>query len=223
VPLISIPLIDQGLCLLFGRRSRWFQLHSAINAIVVSIIYKDVIDLFIDPIANNRLVDTKIDCYYIIFLHLYHLFITKNLTFMDYFHHIVFVGIGCAPGFLIYNNNLVRLSSFAACGLTGTIEYFTLALVKHKKLNSLTQKNISSYLYNYVRYPLSIYSILAIYIVYINNPLIVTNTWLLMYVTFIIFLNGSFYNKLTIENYIIHKMIERNKINNNINLDKQYN
>ena len=94
IPLISIPIIDLILCLLFGTRSRWFQLHSTINAIIVKIIYKDVIDLYINPIINNKLLDSKIDCYFIIFLHIYHLIIMNQLTFMDYFHHIIFVGLG---------------------------------------------------------------------------------------------------------------------------------
>ena len=110
----------------------------------------------------------------------------------------------------MYNNNLMRLSIFASCGLTGIIEYFTLALVKHKKLNILTQKKLNAYMYNYLRYPLSIYSIIAAYMVYIHNPFIIDNVWIFIYINLIIFLNGSFYNKLTIENYIKYKLIKEN-------------
>jgi len=209
IPLITIPIIDLILCLIFGTLSRWFQLHSVINAIIVSIIYKDIIELYINPL-NNKLVDTKLDCYYVIFLHIYHLFISKQLSFMDYFHHIIFIGFGCGPAFLTYNNNLMRLSLFASCGFTGAIEYFTLALVKHKKLNVLIQKKLNAYMYNYLRYPLSMYSIIATYIVYRQNPFLIDNLWLFTYINLMIFFNGSFYNKLTIENYIEYKLIKMN-------------
>ena len=146
IPLITIPTIDLVLCKIFGTISRWFQLHSVINFIIVSIIYRDVIRLYINPLQYNRLVDTKIECYYILFLHIYHLFM-KKLSFMDYFHHIVFIGAGFLPGILLSNSNLTRLVSFSGCGLTGVIEYATLALVKHKRLDYLTQKKINSYIY----------------------------------------------------------------------------
>ena len=209
IPLISIPALDFMLCILFGIQTRWFQLHSVVNGIIVCIVYQDVISLYINPIANNGIMNSKLDCYYIIFLHIYHLFISSNLTFMDYFHHGLFIGGGCIPAFLFFNSNLVRLASFAGCGLTGCVEYFTLALVKHNKLKSLTQKKISSYMYNYVRYPLSLYSIMAIYIVYLYDTPQNINPYLLIYVNLIIFFNGAFYNKLTIENYIEHKNIKQ--------------
>ncbi len=206
IPLISIPAIDLILCLFFGTKTRWFQLHAAINAVIVSIIYDDVIKLYINPIENQGTVTSQMDSYYIIFLHVYHLFISKNITFMDYFHHGLFIGAGFIPAFLFYTSNLIRLASFAGCGLTGCLEYTSLALVKHNKIAALTQKNFSSYLYNYVRYPLSLYSMMAIYLVYSQDTTQTTNPILLTYINLIIFFNGAFYNKLTIENYITHKL-----------------
>ena len=127
---------------------------------------------------------------------------------MDYFHHILFVGFGCIPSYVFYNSNLMRLVSFASCGLTGSIEYFTLALVKHNYLSSLKQKCINSYIYNYLRYPLSIYAMITIYLSYINNPETSGHPALLIYINLILFFNGSYYNKLTIENYAKHKMLK---------------
>ena len=217
IPLISIPTIDLLLCIIFGSHTRWFQLHAVINGVIVSIIYEDVINLYIDPIKNQAPVSSQIDCYFIIFLHIYHLFISKNITFMDYFHHILFIGAGFIPAFLLYNSNLVRLASFDGCGITGCLEYTSLALVKHNKIHMLTQKKFASYLYNYIRYPLSLYSMITIYIV--NTQCIITNIHplLLVYVNFIIFFNGSFYNKLTIENYIIHRENNKYKELSNLN------
>ena len=54
IPLISIPIIDILLCKGFGSKSRWFQLHSVINAVIVYIIWNDVICLITNPIINVR-------------------------------------------------------------------------------------------------------------------------------------------------------------------------
>lgn len=212
IPFVAIPTTDLLLCVLIGTKTRWFQLHAAVNAIIVSIIYEDVIKLYIDPIENNGELSSQMEGYFIIFLHIYHLFISKNLSFMDYFHHILFVGLGFVPAFLVYTNNLIRLASFAGCGITGFLEYSSLVLVKHNLIDSLKQKKFNSYLYNYVRYPLSLYSIVAMYMAYKKNNLTI-NPLMLTYICIIIFFNGAFYNKLTVENYIQHKQIKQKNIN----------
>lgn len=212
IPFVAIPTTDLLLCVLIGTKTRWFQLHAAVNAIIVSIIYEDVIKLYIDPIENNGELSSQMEGYFIIFLHIYHLFISKNLSFMDYFHHILFVGLGFVPAFLVYTNNLIRLASFAGCGITGFLEYSSLVLVKHNLIDSLKQKKFNSYLYNYIRYPLSLYSIVAMYMAYRKNNLTI-NPLMLTYICIIIFFNGAFYNKLTVENYIQHKQIKQKNIN----------
>lgn len=206
IPAITIPSIDFLLCIIFTSHSRWFQLHSAINTIIVYIISNDVFLLYTDPINNIHESDSKIECSFIILLHIYHYLLFKN-TVMDYFHHIVFIGGGCLPIFYLYNTNLTRLASFAGCGLPGAIEYFTLSLVKHKKMNSLTQKQMNSFMYNYFRFPATLYSISVIHIAYMMSLTPPCSAALVYYIIFIIFLNGSFYNKLTVENHIEHKLL----------------
>ena len=128
---------------------------------------------------------------------------------MDYCHHILFIGFACLPAYIFYNNNLLRLSVFATCGATGSIEYFMLALVKHNRLTSIKQKMYNTYIYNYLRYPFSMYSVIAIYISSLYNPEIIGNhPVLLLFMNLTILLNGAFYNKLAIENYIEHKMMK---------------
>jgi len=133
---------------------------------------------------------------------------------MDYFHHILFVGLGVVPAIFFYDSNLVRLAWFPTCGLPGCIEYFTLALVKHGKLQYIVQKKITSYIYNFFRYPLTIYGPTLTYIAYKQKLLINYNPYILLYFNFILFFNGAFYNKVTIENYILHKYKRNNSFHN---------
>ena len=204
IPFISIPIIDITLCRLFGTAARWFQLHSAINGIITYIIWNDVYLLVNDPIKNVKSMISIMELYYIVFLHMYHFLFFKN-TKMDYFHHIIFVGFGTIPIYYLYDKNIIRLTTFVGCGLPGCIEYLTLTFVKNNKLSQINQKRIMTYVYNYFRYPLSIYSISMIYIIHIlgytNN---ITNLSI-VYITLLIFFNGGFYNKITIENYVLHK------------------
>ena len=205
IPAIVIPGVDVLLCMLFTKHARWFQLHSAINAIIVYIISTDVFLLYTDPLNNIQQTESKVECSFIILLHLYHYLRFPNTT-MDYFHHIIFIGFGCIPIFCFYNSNLIRLASFAGCGLPGAIEYFMLALVKHKKLGSLTQKRMNSLMYNYFRYPATVYSVTVIHVAYTQGLTPVAPIAMVYYIIFIVFMNGSFYNKLTLENYVEHRI-----------------
>lgn len=205
IPFLIVPFSDIVLCAMFGTKSRWFQLHSLINGIIVYIIWNDVWNFFNNPISNISTVNSKMDSYFIMMLHIYHAFIAKHMSFMDYFHHILFVGMGVIPAIILFNSNIVRLAWFPACGLPGCIEYFLLSLVKHNLLNPLTQKRLSVYIYNYIRYPLTIYCPSLTYIAYKNNLLKEINVYLVIYVNLILFFNGVFYNNITIENYISHK------------------
>lgn len=213
-PIIVIPFLDFALCKIFSTKSRWFQLHSVINGIIVYIIYDDIINIFSNPLENIGTINSKMDSCFIMILHIYHLLIVKQLTMMDYFHHIVFVGLGVIPSIVYYNNNLIRLAWLPSCGLPGCIEYFTLSLVKHDKLASIRQKRINSYVYNYIRYPLTVIGPTITYVAYKNNLLPNTNGFILLYFNCILFFNGAFYNKITIENYILHKYKRNNSFHN---------
>jgi hypothetical protein len=212
--IITIPIIDLVLCQIFGTKSRWFQLHSVVNGIIMFIILDDVVNIFSNPMVNIKDNNSKIDSFFIMILHIYHLFIVKQITLMDYFHHILFIGFGVIPSMIYYNNNLIRLAWLPTCGITGCIEYFTLSLVKHGKLESIKQKRINSYIYNYIRYPCTIIGPSFVYVMYKNNFLHVTNIFILIYFNCVLFFNGAFYNKITIENYILHKYKRNNSFNN---------
>ncbi len=206
-PLVVIPMSDLLLCYIFSKKARWFQLHALTNLIIVNIIKNDVYNLTVYPFQTINILDNYYELYYIIVLHLYH-FVFFNNTLMDYFHHSVFVLFGCIPVYYYYNYNIIRLATFTGCGLPGFIEYSLLTLVKHEKIKSLTQKKIMSKIYNYFRYPFGIFTISYIYI---YSGLTQQNLLTTLYTMMIIYLNGAFYNKLTIENAIWHELSIRKK------------
>lgn len=204
-PLIEVPFYDLFLCLLFTDKARWFQLHSLVNILIIRVIMQDVYDILLDP-TNIKEIETPEELYYIIILHLYHFLFFKN-TLMDYFHHSVFVLLGTIPVYYYYNYNLVRLATFTGCGLPGAIEYGLLSLVKHNKMSSLRNKIIMSNIYNYFRYPFSILAGTMVYQCYILGYTPNVSKNVVFYTIFMIYFNGSYFNKLTIENKTWHSLV----------------
>jgi len=198
--IILIPSIDLLLCLILGTKARWFQLHCVVNGIIVYYIKDDVYNLLLYP-DKIRTLNNPEELYYICVLHLYHFLFFKNSR-MDYFHHFVFVLCGALPTYYFYNKNVIRLATLSGCGIPGMIEYFSLVLVKHDVMFVLKQKKLMSYVYNYLRYPLSVFSCSIIYYNHILNKTSDVSGITIFYVIAISFFNSAFFNKLTLENSI---------------------
>ena len=201
-PIINITTVDILLCYFFTKKARWFQLHCFINLLICNIIKDDVYNLLYNPLDVYRL-HKHDELYYIFYLHVYHMIFFKN-TLMDYFHHLVFVLFGTIPIYYYYNFNLIRLATLSGCGMPGVIEYFTLSLVKHEKITPLTQKSIMVYVYNYFRYPFSLFAATNIYYSHMIGLTNIVNNKVVFYTIFMITFNSGFFNKLTIENRIQH-------------------
>jgi hypothetical protein len=205
-PVIVIPTIDIILCRLFTKKARWFQLHSIINFIISYYCINDTILLFKSPIKN--IVNNKSDViiYYITLLHLYHLRIKLILSRIEIIHHILFVLLGVLPCIYYWNNNIISLWIISGCGIPGGIDYGLLTLVKHNKISSIRQKNISSVLNNYIRYPLGMYGLTVSFIAFQEN-IIIANKIFFIYISILIYSNISYFNKLSIENHINSKLL----------------
>lgn len=202
IPVTAIPILDILLCCMISSKARWFQLHACVNLIITVIIFNDVKDYFNNLFLAIKDRDSNLDNYFIIVLHCYHCLFFKNLKMLDYFHHFLFVITGVLPSTYLFNNNVTRFITFTGCGVPGIIEYGTLVLVKHNYITTLYQKKINSYMYAFFRSPLAIFNASFIYMGYKYNYFNHENIYILMYILFLTYFNGTFYNKLTIENYI---------------------
>ena len=199
--LLIINVSDIFLINLVGLNARWYQLHSLINFLICYRTFNDTLGFFIYPLENVKIIEYNFDQYLIINLHLYHFLTFANLSKMDYFHHIFFVLFGVFPISYYFNYNLVSIFYFTGCGLTGFLEYGMLTLVKNNYLKKITQKKYTQYLYNFVRYPLCLYSTSLVWIHYRNDLFITKSSFLIMYLIFISFSNSSIFNLLTIKSY----------------------
>ena len=137
----------------------------------------------------------------VIGLHIYHIFI-ETLAIIEWWHHICFVAFGVVPVLFLYNNQNISLFLFAGCGLPGAIEYTLLTMVKNRNITSLQQKNINSWINNYIRCPISLY---AASLTHINSTYTGNYSFLDFYIIFLVFLNGTFFNKMAIEKHMWHR------------------
>ena len=198
--LLHLTFYDTLLKIIFGNKGRWFQLHAYINLIVAKNIFSDVLNIYIDPTKGFKLLDNHYNSYYILGLHIYHLLTFNNLTFIDYFHHILFVGLGVLPVIFYINYNQIFLGYIACNGIPGIIEYGTLALYKNNKISIYTQKCVSSLLYIYLRLPLCITGVCYNFIGY-NNGYIKDNLYLSLYINVLLYFNGTFFTHLTLQSF----------------------
>jgi len=199
----TISIYDLLLVLIFGAKARWFQLHAFINLIIVFIVSYDSYQILKSPINNYIEYNTwieKYDVIYVFCLHLYHMLMFSNVKRDEYIHHIIFVLCGVCPSYFFINSNALKLGFFAGCGLPGVIEYITLALVKNNRLKSIDQKKLMTYVYCYLRSPLSLTACIINYILYTQNK-INDNIYFFVYINMLIFINSTYYTKATIENY----------------------
>ena len=214
---------DRCLVIIFGNISRWFQLHSLINLIISVNIYPEFLNISTTNIENvnntpylnlTSLIKSYNSSFYIIALHLYHIISFKNLTYYDYFHHILFVLCGVVPCFFYLETNQYVMAYIACAGIPGIVEYGTLSLYKNEKITILTQKKINSYLYIFVRYPLCVFGVTINYINY-NSNILKDNLILTLYLNFLLFFNGSLFTFLTLESYFRILNNKKNKENSN--------
>ena len=196
--IISNDIFLQGL---FGNKSRWFQLHAVINSIVVYKIFPDTYKIFTS--FKYNLTNHEVS-YYILFLHIYHLLLFKNLNKYDYFHHILFVGLGIVPCILFTESNQCYLGYICGNGIPGIFEYTSLSLYKNNKIKLKTHKFLNSINYNFFRFPLAIFSMTCNYFSYKHN-FFNDNFFIIFYLNLLLFLNGTIFNYLTLNSYFEYK------------------
>jgi len=120
-----------GAVLRFGLiKTRWFTLHTVVNAIVVLLSARDTFETLRDPIHAIGGPASTLAISLVIALHVYHAVFFK-LTEVDIIHHVVSVGI-MGPLAAWYRPGVfINYVCFFVSGLPGGIDYAMLALVKH--------------------------------------------------------------------------------------------
>tara|TARA_Y100001970_G_scaffold293717_1_gene442595 strand:- start:822 stop:1478 length:657 start_codon:yes stop_codon:yes gene_type:complete len=205
--LINLLIYDNVLCICLGTRGRWYQLHCLINFLITINILPSIIEIITDPINGYKLIENNNHNNMVISLHIYHLLAFKNLNYIDYLHHLIFVGLGVIPGMLYINSNQLYLHKIACSGIPGIIEYGTLTLYKNNRLSKRNQKYINTLLYVFIRLPMCIFGTTINFFAY-REGLIKDPLWITIYVNLLLYLNGSVFTFLTADSYFRVKYLE---------------
>ncbi len=202
--------IDFTLIRFFGNSARWFQLHAVINLYISYEIFPEVINIIQDPSSGYKTCETNAISLLIICLHVYHILTFKKLNQIDYFHHILFVGLGVLPDMFLIKYNQKYLAYIVASGLPGFFEYSSLTLYKNNLLTLNHQKQLNTFLYNFIRLPFCCFAITMNYNAYLNG-FIKDDLLITLYVNMLLYLNGTIFNVLTVVSYIRVKDNGENK------------
>lgn len=206
--LLGINIFDRILRKLFGDKSRWFQLHTLFNIYITCNILPDVLNIYTDSKNGYMVIKNNYISYDILCLHIYHIICFDDIRVYDYFHHILFVGLGVIPIILYTKSNQVYLMYIACCGIPGTIEYMSLSLKRHGCISIYTQKTINYYLYLLLRFPLCILGVIFNITAYYNK-LITDLFFITLYLNLGVLMNAIIFTFLTIKTY--HKL-QKNKL-----------
>lgn len=202
--------IDFTLIRFFGNSARWFQLHAVVNLYISYKTIPDVINIIQDPTSGYKICETNAISLLIICLHVYHILTFKKLNQIDYFHHILFVGLGVLPDMFLIKYNQKYLAYIVASGVPGFFEYSSLTLYKNNLLTLKHQKQFNTFLYNFIRLPFCCFAITMNYNAYLNG-FIKDDLFITLYVNMLLYLNGTIFNVLTIASYIRIKDNHENK------------
>ena len=201
--LLPIAVVDVALTAALGSRARWFQLHSAINALICIASFPEICDIARDPVAAALAPTTNHWGSILSFcLHAYHVCFFK-LTVIDQYHHLISVFF-CMPFSLMMRTKALSWIFFQATGLPGGIDYAMLALVKNGHMDKLLEKKYNSWINAYMRAPLGAMGSFMTYLVVVYGQ----SYWQRVAagtLTVMVFLNSSLFGKMAIENYIREK------------------
>ena len=183
----------------YSPTARWFKLHLVSNAMICLLSYKEMNEVFDDPMRGSELSTNIYSVWIGYWLHVYHMVYFKT-TRIDKLHHFFSVFV-CLPIAYMLQIKLLSFHYFIACGFPGLLDYFLLILVKHKKISYLTEKEWNSDINAFVRMP---FGVIASYITYLT----VDYSPYLWYMCIASFLNFTIFGKIAIENYITHKTVK---------------
>jgi len=208
-----------------NKNRRWYLIHALTNTFLVYYTFENLIECYYDPLSliikNNSNEDiTAINT--VVSLHLYHIFSSyKNLTFIDWVHHIVSCIIVCTIAIFFLSTKMINYGIFFLCGLPGGIDYFLLYFNKLNLIEKLTEKRINVYLNMCIRLPGLLWGFIISYVCVIykdlNNDISTFKIVALFIINILNCINAIYFSIRVVQNYGIYlENITRKRVIKNI-------
>lgn len=186
-------------------KARYFSLHGLWNIIITTMIFPDMYKTLTHPLAAldpgsdfNRWPIIMVAA-----LHFWHCIAYPNLTWDDYFHHIVFALTLSSINFIWDWGYSTNFLVFFICGLPGGLDYLMLAGVKHGYIEKISEKRINRWLNVWIRGPGCIAGACLVWINWfsaVHIPGTIKGAVILL-----AFTNGQYYSRRVIASWAIHE------------------
>eukprot|EP00730_Choanoeca_flexa_P010865 TRINITY_DN21352_c0_g1_i1.p1 TRINITY_DN21352_c0_g1~~TRINITY_DN21352_c0_g1_i1.p1 ORF type:complete len:267 (+),score=48.12 TRINITY_DN21352_c0_g1_i1:135-935(+) len=133
--------------------TRYFALHTIVNAYVVYEYLPDVIMTYADPSVAYLGPPNSRGMAAIMALHIYHICFYQPLAMVDWVHHIVMCAIMLPIAYMLSPGRMMGHGCFYASGLPGGIDYAMLVMVKLGWLTKMQEKEYNYYIQLWMRAP----------------------------------------------------------------------
>jgi len=146
-----------GICdVLFALKTkgRWFLLHTIANIWISLLCLPDLWFLISDPLtalAERRTIHWPTSLVFSV--HVYHVLFFRNLTWVDWLHHILMIAIGAPLLITGEVGPLMNFNNFWMCGVPGGLDYAMLFCVKQGWMAPLTEKGLNTKINVWLRVP----------------------------------------------------------------------
>jgi hypothetical protein len=164
----QLPLLGKSFLLVFlidllfrKQKAQWFKVHLLINTLNVIFCFNDFIGILRNPLfftTNSSYLPQAMT----IALHYYHMLAYRDLTPVDWVHHILMMFILSFPVFCPFPT-FTNYSLMFICGLPGGIDYLMLILVKHNYMSSLKEKELNNLINTWLRMPGIMFGAMTLY------------------------------------------------------------
>ena len=188
---------------LIPHSSRWFFIHAFSNMVICLLGYDDLKFCLANTqtcIFEKPTWKTKYSIMIAIITHIYHLLIFfKKLTYQDWLHHIMMVGIAGTLSSL-YLTRVTTVGLWFMSGLPGLIDYTLLWLVKMGCVKPLFQKWFYTLIAAFIRSPGCLFACFLTLPIFHKSVLNLKSVVILVNAC-LTFWNGQYYLLLAAEDY----------------------
>lgn len=185
-------------CFIPKNYPRWFILHIISNTLVCIFTVTDVWFLLSTPYKYNP-DSSHFPRSFTLALHAYHIIVIRDLTLIDWIHHVVMNTVLITSCFFDKTTTLANYNLFFSSGLPGGVDYILLVLLKIGNLNRTTEKYINSKLNVWIRGPGIVIGAYITYLQYMHNVL--PNIMIPLVVIPILIWNAQYFTERVVYNY----------------------
>eukprot|EP00735_Rhodelphis_limneticus_P014540 TRINITY_DN8579_c0_g1::TRINITY_DN8579_c0_g1_i1::g.8525::m.8525 TRINITY_DN8579_c0_g1::TRINITY_DN8579_c0_g1_i1::g.8525 ORF type:complete len:247 (-),score=18.86 TRINITY_DN8579_c0_g1_i1:38-778(-) len=191
-----------------SKSTRWFALHTLINAMIVYYATPGAIRAFLHPARGFSSGPRSYAVEVAIVGHIYHTVFFQPLAFIDWVHHILMVAIGSILMFFTdsHSSDPQDLGIWFLSGFPGGVDYALLALMKVGYIHPLTEKFLNVHIQSWIRAPGLLISCYGGFIAWLETKpeTTMTQSVAVFLMILLVFWNAMYFQIRVVRSYYVH-------------------